>query len=31
MKGIQIIHMAFFRGEATKDIHNIIDKDSSMT
>jgi hypothetical protein len=30
MKGIQIIQIAFVRGEPTKDIHNIIDKDSSM-
>jgi hypothetical protein len=31
MKGIQIIHNAFVRGEPTKDIHNIIDEDSSVT
>jgi hypothetical protein len=30
LKGIQIIHTAFARVP-TKDVHNIIDKDSSMS
>jgi hypothetical protein len=31
LKGIQIIQKAFTLGQPTEDIHNIIDKDSSVT
>ena len=31
MKGIQIIHIVVVEGGPTKDVHNIIDKDSSET
>jgi len=30
-KGDQIIQIGFVRAEPTKDIHNIIDENSSMT
>ena len=30
-KGNQIIQIRFVHGKPTKDIHNIIDEDSSMT